>query len=140
MVGGHLLAIALPFFLARDEILAHHFAPADPALAVLAEHPISPEANPDAFADVPAVRAPHQFRPWHLPLSFPQSARFHFLRRLGVEVDDSSGVPRHDPSTMETNVPGIFIAGVLAAGFDANRIFIENGKLHGQALVATIRS
>jgi thioredoxin reductase (NADPH) len=39
---------------------------------------------------------------------------------------------------METNVPGIFIAGVLAAGFDANRIFIENGKLHGDALVAAI--
>jgi thioredoxin reductase (NADPH) len=63
-----------------------------------------------------------------------------FLRRLGVEVDEDSGVPRHDPGTMETNVPGIFIAGVLAAGFDANRIFIENGKLHGEALVAKIRS
>lgn len=63
-----------------------------------------------------------------------------FLRRLGVEVDEKSGVPRHDPETMETNVPGVFIAGVLAAGFDANRIFIENGKLHGAALVAAIRS
>ncbi|MGD8700238.1 MAG: NAD(P)-binding domain-containing protein, partial [Gemmatimonadales bacterium] len=63
-----------------------------------------------------------------------------FLRRLGVEVDEKSGIPRHDPETMETNVPGVFIAGVLAAGFDANRIFIENGKLHGAALVAAIRS
>jgi thioredoxin reductase (NADPH) len=61
-----------------------------------------------------------------------------FLRRLGVEVDEGTGVPRHDAATMETNVPGIFIAGVLAAGFDANRIFIENGKLHGDALVAAI--
>ncbi len=63
-----------------------------------------------------------------------------FLRRLGVEVDEKSGVPRYDPDTMQTNVPGVFIAGVLAAGFDANRIFIENGKLHGEAVVATIRS
>jgi len=63
-----------------------------------------------------------------------------FLRRLGVEVDEESGVPRHDPETMETNVPGIFVAGVLAAGFDANRIFIENGKLHGEVLAAKIRS
>jgi thioredoxin reductase (NADPH) len=63
-----------------------------------------------------------------------------FLRRLGVEVDEASGAPRHDPETMETNVPGVFIAGVLAAGRDANRIFIENGKLHGEALVAAIRS
>lgn len=61
-----------------------------------------------------------------------------FLRGLGVAVDAESGVPRHDESTMETNVPGIFIAGVLAAGFDANRIFIENGKLHGEQIVAAV--
>lgn len=61
-----------------------------------------------------------------------------FLRQLGVEVDEKSGVPHHDPATMETNVPGIFIAGVLAAGFDANRIFIENGKLHGDVLISAI--
>lgn len=61
-----------------------------------------------------------------------------FLRRLGVEVDEQSGVPHHDPATMETNVPGVFIAGVLAAGFDANRIFIENGKLHGDVLISAI--
>jgi thioredoxin reductase (NADPH) len=61
-----------------------------------------------------------------------------FLRGLGVAVDAESGIPRHDPDTMETNVPGIFVAGVLAAGFDANRIFIENGKLHGEQIVSAI--
>ncbi len=57
------------------------------------------------------------------------------LRSLGVEVDPESGVPAHDPGTMETNVEGVYIAGVLAAGDDANRIFIENGKHHGPRIV-----
>ncbi len=57
------------------------------------------------------------------------------LRSLGVDVDPDTGVPRHDPATMETNVEGVYIAGVLAAGNDANRIFIENGKHHGTRIV-----
>lgn len=62
------------------------------------------------------------------------------LRRLGVPVNEETGVPTHDPDTMETPVPGVFIAGVLAAGNDANRIFIENGRWHGRAIVEAIRS
>jgi thioredoxin reductase (NADPH) len=61
-----------------------------------------------------------------------------FLRELGVRVDERTGVPDHDPQAMETNRPGIFIAGVLAAGYDANKIFIENGKLHGDQIVAAL--
>ena len=57
------------------------------------------------------------------------------LEVLGVEIDYETGIPRHDPATMETNVPGIYIAGVLAAGHNANKIFIENGKLHGALIV-----
>lgn len=62
------------------------------------------------------------------------------LRRLGVPVDRATGVPAHDPETMETPVPGVFIAGVLAAGHDANRIFIENGRWHGRAIVEVVRA
>lgn len=58
------------------------------------------------------------------------------LRRLGVGIDDETGIPRHTPETMETNVPGVYIAGVLAAGHNANKIFIENGKEHGGLIVA----
>jgi thioredoxin reductase (NADPH) len=36
---------------------------------------------------------------------------------------------------METDVPGVYIAGVLAAGFDANKIFIQNGREHGARIV-----
>lgn len=63
-----------------------------------------------------------------------------FLRRLGIEVDERTGVPTHDPASMETNVPGIFVAGVLVAGNDANRIFIENGRHHGDVIVSGLPS
>lgn len=60
------------------------------------------------------------------------------LRSLGVDFDPSTGVPTHDPATMETNVRGVFIAGVLAAGNDANKVFIENGRDHGNRIVASM--
>ncbi len=56
------------------------------------------------------------------------------LAALGVHVDAATGIPRHDPATMETDVPGVFIAGVLAAGLDANKVFIENGRGHGKLI------
>ena len=58
------------------------------------------------------------------------------LRDLGVAIDEETGKPAHDPETMATNVPGIYIAGVIAAGHDANKIFIENGREHGGLIVA----
>jgi thioredoxin reductase (NADPH) len=58
------------------------------------------------------------------------------LRSLGVTVDDKTGIPTHDPASMATNVPGIYIAGVIAAGHNANKIFIENGREHGGRIVA----
>jgi thioredoxin reductase (NADPH) len=58
------------------------------------------------------------------------------LRDLGVEIDDDTGIPHHDKATMCTNVPGLYIAGVIAAGHNANKIFIENGRQHGGLIVA----
>lgn len=60
------------------------------------------------------------------------------LAELGVTLDAESGIPAHDPETMRTDQPGVYIAGVLAAGYDANKIFIENGKLHGALIVDAI--
>ena len=57
------------------------------------------------------------------------------LQALGVEYDAVTGIPHHDPGTMETNVEGVFIAGVLSAGFNANKVFIENGRGHGDLIV-----
>ncbi|MFL5561880.1 MAG: YpdA family putative bacillithiol disulfide reductase [Gemmatimonadaceae bacterium] len=60
------------------------------------------------------------------------------LEQLGVPLDPVTGIPTHDPATMETSVPGVFIAGVLASGFDANKTFIENGRGHGELIVARL--
>ena len=60
------------------------------------------------------------------------------LAQLGVHVDTLTGVPAHNPATMQTPVPGVFIAGVLASGFDANKIFIENGRDHGALIAAAL--
>jgi thioredoxin reductase (NADPH) len=60
------------------------------------------------------------------------------LRQANVPIDPVTGIPQHDPATLETSVPGIFIAGVVVAGFDANKVFIENGRYHGDKIVARL--
>jgi thioredoxin reductase (NADPH) len=57
------------------------------------------------------------------------------LRRLGVPVDAVSGIPAHDEATMATPLPGVYLAGVIASGNDANRLFIENARGHGELIV-----
>ncbi|EOR23484.1 YpdA family putative bacillithiol disulfide reductase [Cytobacillus oceanisediminis] len=61
-----------------------------------------------------------------------------FLKKMGVEIEKETGRPVFDPETMETNVNGIFIAGVIAAGNNANEIFIENGRFHGVQIANAI--
>ncbi|HEV8498248.1 MAG TPA: YpdA family putative bacillithiol disulfide reductase [Gemmatimonadaceae bacterium] len=60
------------------------------------------------------------------------------LREIGVPIDPATGIPSHDPDTLETSVPNVFIAGVVVAGFDANKVFIENGRYHGDKIVARL--
>jgi thioredoxin reductase (NADPH) len=60
------------------------------------------------------------------------------LEQLGVPMDPETGIPQHDPATMETNIPGIFIAGVLTSGNAANKTFIENGRHHGDLIAARL--
>jgi thioredoxin reductase (NADPH) len=57
------------------------------------------------------------------------------LHRLGVPVDPDSGVPAHDEATMATPISGCYLAGVIASGNDANRLFIENARGHGELIV-----
>jgi thioredoxin reductase (NADPH) len=61
-----------------------------------------------------------------------------FLKNMGVKIDEESGRPFFNPDTMETNVEGIYIAGVIAAGNNANEIFIENGRFHGGEIAGSI--
>ena len=62
-----------------------------------------------------------------------------FLKKMGVQIDAETGRPIFNPETMETNVEGIFIAGVIAAGNNANEIFIENGRFHGEKIAYAIK-
>ena len=59
---------------------------------------------------------------------------FPLLDACGIAVTDDFEVV-HDPETMETNVPGLYVAGVLAAGARIGKLFIENGRLHAVAIV-----
>ena len=61
-----------------------------------------------------------------------------FIRAMGVELDEETGRPTFDAETMETNVENLFIAGVIAAGNNANEIFIENGRFHGGLIAKKI--
>ncbi|SDP44494.1 YpdA family putative bacillithiol disulfide reductase [Halobacillus aidingensis] len=61
-----------------------------------------------------------------------------FLTKMGVEMDEETGRPAFDEDTMETNVEGIYIAGVIAAGYNNNEIFIENGRHHGGKIAKAV--
>jgi thioredoxin reductase (NADPH) len=58
------------------------------------------------------------------------------LRDAGVPIDATTGIPQHNQDTHETSVAGLYIAGVVVAGYDANKVFIENGRFHGDKIVA----
>jgi bacillithiol disulfide reductase len=62
------------------------------------------------------------------------------LLEAGVNVDPVSLISEHDPDTLQTNVPGLYVAGALASGRHTSRIFIENGRFHGEAIVRSILS
>ncbi len=56
------------------------------------------------------------------------------LKTIGIEIEAETGRPIYLEETMETNIEGAFIAGVIAAGNNANEIFIENGRFHGELI------
>jgi thioredoxin reductase (NADPH) len=56
---------------------------------------------------------------------------FEFLQSLGVRFEGEFKLPVCDAETLESNVPGIHLAGVIVAGSRTNEIFIENGRFHG---------
>ncbi|WP_310550386.1 YpdA family putative bacillithiol disulfide reductase [Paenibacillus glufosinatiresistens] len=60
------------------------------------------------------------------------------LSSAGVDMDDNMDKPVFNPSSMESNVPGLYIAGVIASGRNANEVFIETGRGHGKLIAAHI--
>jgi thioredoxin reductase (NADPH) len=61
-----------------------------------------------------------------------------FLGTLGIRLDPDSQRPRTNPDTLESDRPGIFLAGVIVAGMHTNEIFIENGRFHGKKIAEAI--
>jgi thioredoxin reductase (NADPH) len=65
---------------------------------------------------------------------------FSFIENLGVALDETKDrCPVCDPATLESNVPGIYLAGVIVAGERTNEIFIENGRFHGQLIAKDLQ-
>jgi thioredoxin reductase (NADPH) len=61
------------------------------------------------------------------------------MRAFGIDIDPETLAPRHDQSTFETNIPRLYVAGSAVAGKFNNKVFVENGRLHGPAIVKAIR-
>jgi thioredoxin reductase (NADPH) len=64
---------------------------------------------------------------------------YDFLRSMGIELSDEQCRPVCDPISLESNVSGIYVAGVIVAGSRTNEIFIENGRFHGRQIAADLR-
>jgi thioredoxin reductase (NADPH) len=65
---------------------------------------------------------------------------FSFIRSLGVHLDPVTCKPSLDPHTLESNVPGIHLAGVVIGGRHTGEIFIENGRFHGKQIIQALAS
>ena len=65
---------------------------------------------------------------------------FSFLERIGIIIgDDEYTTPFHNPDTMETNVNGIYLAGVICGGLKTNKWFIENSRDHSKIIIEEIK-
>ena len=65
---------------------------------------------------------------------------FSFLKKLGIELgDDEYKTPVHNPDTMETNIEGIYLAGVICGGLKTNKWFIENSRNHASIIFSNIK-
>jgi thioredoxin reductase (NADPH) len=60
---------------------------------------------------------------------------FSFIESLGVQLDPESRRPTLNPNTLESNVPGVHLAGVVIGGRHTGEIFIENGRFHGKQII-----
>ena len=65
---------------------------------------------------------------------------FKFLRSLGIQLsDDGNYFPTYDPETMESNVPGLYLAGVICGGMETHKWFIENSRIHAKIITRNIK-
>jgi thioredoxin reductase (NADPH) len=65
---------------------------------------------------------------------------YSFIESLGVKLHAESRRPALDPNTLESNVPGIHLAGVVIGGRHTGEIFIENGRFHGKQIIQALKT
>lgn len=66
---------------------------------------------------------------------------FEFLKKLGIELSaDEKQLPNYNPDSMESNVSGLYLAGVICGGMETHKWFIENSRIHAKIIVKHIRS
>lgn len=64
---------------------------------------------------------------------------YDFLERLGLEIpEEQPRIPVHDPETLETTLPNVYLAGVVCAGMNTSKLFIENTRDHGDVIMENI--
>jgi thioredoxin reductase (NADPH) len=65
---------------------------------------------------------------------------FSFIESLGVKLDAETRKPTLNPKTLESNVPGVHLAGVVIGGRHTGEIFIENGRFHGKQIIEALKT
>lgn len=64
---------------------------------------------------------------------------FSFLKRLNIDIPEAAPrIPYHNPETMETNIKGIYLAGVVCGGLNTHLWFIENSRIHASMIITDI--
>jgi thioredoxin reductase (NADPH) len=63
---------------------------------------------------------------------------FDFLKKLGIILSEDKFIPQYNPETMETNLPGLYLAGVVCGGLDTHLWFIENSRVHADMILNDI--
>jgi thioredoxin reductase (NADPH) len=95
--------------------------------------------TPEAVEVTPISGGPTRQLPADAVLAMTgYQANTDLLARMGIPVDPATGIASHDERTMETTVRGCYLAGVIAAGKDANRLFIENARGHGELILREV--
>lgn len=66
---------------------------------------------------------------------------FNFLKKIGIKIrTDKNNTPLHDKKTMETNISGLYLAGVICGGLKTNKWFIENSREHSINIINHIKN
>lgn len=66
---------------------------------------------------------------------------FEFLEKLGIELsDDEKRLPNYNSETMETNISGLYLAGVICGGMETHKWFIENSRIHAKTIMGHIQN